>query len=954
MKQWICTIFVLIAMIPLGAFAADDTSGFLTGVARDSNGTALPGVTVIAENQEKGMTRSTVTDADGSYKFPALPLGSYKVTASMTGFQTVKQKITVSLGGKTVMNFDLPAGAVEEVMTVTVTQPLIDVTSTTSGLVVKTDELIERIPVARDQTSVALLAPGSTEGDTAFNATNTENRQLASLGGASVAENSYIVNGLNTTNFRNGLGGSQVPFEFVDEIQVKTGGYQAEFGRSTGGVINVVTKSGGNDWHYSLNFFYEPDSLAETEPDTPFATNSREEWDVMDANLSVSGPIVKDRAFFYLLYNPRDRQSIASDTARDSNFNSDDAFWGGKLDWFITPEHSLELTAFSDQNDAIEEIYDFTANESVGSTVHERGGDNIIVKYSGQFSPNFILSAQYGINQFNRTSQSTLDQNPAIYDSRDGGLTPVGNWANLLPEAAEDEREAYRIDFDWFIGNHSIRAGLDYETNNSKQDAYYSGGIYYRYFIAEEGDFDGVAAGTTVVRDRRYSNGGEFDTKTDSIYIQDSWEINQNFTLNLGLRNTTFDNMNANGDSFIKVNDQIAPRLGFIWDPKGDGNAKVYASYGRYYLPIASNTNIRMSGAETYTEDWYVVESINADWTPTITGGAIDSAVFADGDIPDPGSIRDTSIKPMFQNEFVIGYDMKMSDLWSVGVRGVYRDLGETIEDVAIDAALNEWVAQNMPGVDFEAHGFDYYVLTNPGTDMQVFIDIDGDGTPEEINLTAEELNYPEAERNYYGVDLTFKRQWADNWMIQGSYTWSQSYGNYEGYVRSDNGQDDAGITTLFDQPGLLDGAYGNLPNDRRHNLKVFGAYGWDNGFSVGGNLRFQSGRPINAFGIHPTDEFAADYGAESFYQDGVLVPRGSMGNTDDITRIDLTAQYNMPLAGGNLTFRVDVFNALNGDGVTEVNETAEQESGSADPNYLVPTHYQTPRRVRFSVNFKF
>ncbi len=125
-------------------------------------------------------------------------------------------------------------------------------------------------------------------------------------------------------------------------------------------------------------------------------------------------------------------------------------------------------------------------------------------------------------------------------------------------------------------------------------------------------------------------------------------------------------------------------------------------------------------------------------------------------------------------------------------------------------------------------------------------------------------------------------------------------------------------------------------------------------GVQLGGSFRYLSGRPKSAFGIHPTDEFAQEYGAESFFANGQGVPRGSLGTTDDLTILDLSAQYPLELGKGTLNFRVDVFNALDGDSVTEVFEEFDQESGSVNPNFGLPTHHQKPRRVRFSASFRF
>lgn len=957
-NDWRSWVFVLFAFVSATAFAGDNTHGFLQGTVGSPDGGQLPGVVVAVENQETGLNRSMATNERGDYRFPGLPVGQYTVTATLTGFQTAKKTdIYVGIGDKTTLNLVLKPGDVSEVITVTAEESVVDTSSTTFGLNVRTAELVERVPIVRDQTAVALLAPGSTEGDESFETENAHGGQkLASLGGSSVAENAYLVNGLNTTNFRNGLGGSTVPFEFLEELQVKTGGYQAEFGRSTGGVINTVTKSGTNDLHYGLTFFWEPEALGSQSPDTYQRTNTAEDRDITDLNLYVSGPIVKDKAFFYLLYNPRRTETQDTRVDQDRVYESDDAFWGAKFDWHMTSEHALEVTVFSDQQDREQTNFDFSRSggraDFAGNATHSRGGDNIIAKYTGTISPTLFVSAQYGVNKFDRTSSSPLDANPRITDRRTGTNLNLGNWVNSSVIVADDEREAMRIDFDWYVANHSIRAGFDYETNTSNNNERYSGDIWWRYELAGDGNDFGVPSGTEVVRERVFRNGGAFEVETTALYIQDSWQLNANMTLNLGLRNETFNNKNAEGASFIKVTNQLAPRIGFIYDPKGDSSSKIYANYGRYYLPIASNTNIRMSGAEFFTEEYYVLQSINGDDSP-VKGDLLQASVFGDGTVPDTSEILDTSVEPMYQDEFVLGYETKVSENWAVGVRGVHRTLGEAIEDIAVDAALNRYVEANYGISDF-AGGFDYYILTNPGTDVTFSTDVDGDGVFEEITLAADDLGYPKAERDYYAVELTFQRAWADNWMLQGSYTWSHSYGNYEGWVRSDNGQDDAGITTNFDQPGLLDGAGGNLPNDRRHNLKLFGAYGFDNGLSLGGNLSIRSGRPQNAFGVHPTDEFAALYGQESFYVNGVLQPRGSLGTTPTVTRFDASAQYPFAIGNGQINLRMDIFNVFDFDEVTQINEFAEEDNGSPDPNYGLPEYYQTPRSVRFSAQLRF
>jgi predicted RNA-binding protein len=224
------------------------TTGYITGSSIAQNGTSLDSVTVKIVNLETGLERTIVSDEDGGFRFPLLPPGKYDISAEKPGYQLSTEKsVVVGVAGKVNVNIQLIANDVERIQVTGSAVTLVDVTNSSTGVVV--DSLtLDKVPVARGFTGVALLAPGTTKGDSAFG-------NNPSIGGSSVAENAYYVNGLNITNFRTGVGSSNPPFEMYDSFEVKTGGYSAEFGRVTGGVINAVTKSGTNEFKAGVNFF---------------------------------------------------------------------------------------------------------------------------------------------------------------------------------------------------------------------------------------------------------------------------------------------------------------------------------------------------------------------------------------------------------------------------------------------------------------------------------------------------------------------------------------------------------------------------------------------------------------------------------------------------------------------------------------------------------------------------
>ena len=296
----------------------------------------------------------------------------------------------------------------------------------------------------------------------------------------------------------------------------------------------------------------------------------------------------------------------------------------------------------------------------------------------------------------------------------------------------------------------------------------------------------------------------------------------------------------------------------------------------------------------------------------------------------------------MAQDEFILGYERKILSDCIVSATFTYRDLVQGIEDITIDEAIGAFREYN-------------YVLANPGHDVRTFYDIDDDGELDELRLSAEELGYPPVKRRYKALTLDLQRRWDGVFYARASYTLSHSYGNYEGRVRSDNGQDIAGITTQFDFTGLVEGADGDLPNDRRHQVKMWGVWEFADRWQASTALHFSSGRPRNAFGIHPDDPYARLYGPESFYQQGTLVPRGSLGTTADTVRLELGLKYSPDaFAGGRLTVRLDVFNVLDLDAETEADERADAFYGRRPSStFGLPIQFQQPRTVRIGLRYE-
>lgn len=917
--------------------------------------------TITVEGIATGVKRTAALTADGSYRVGSLPPGSYRVTyRSVTGVPT-EEVAEVRLGSGTAVDFNATAVRLEKYVVSGGTISPIDFAKTESS-VLFTDKIIQELPVGRSTTSIALLTPGTTQGDSSFG--------LASFSGSSVAENGYYVNGFNITNFRNGLAPTVVPFEFYEQLEVKNEAYAADYGRSTGGVINGATKRGSNQFKAGASVYFSPDRLSANNPDSYYKDSvgvtqvyryTGHSWgQSTDANVYVSGPILKNRLFYYGLYQVRDSRSKGAGSTTYSETRNDSPFWGGKLDFYPVKGHHFEVTAFSDQQDSIQDTYGFTfATKTKGAyqrtVTSTTGGENYIYRYTGNWTDNLTFSALYGRNKYIRTSASNVDDKPLIVDARVGSpvTTRAGNGS--LVTTGEDTREALRVDLEYAFslkGTHRLRAGFDRENNTEVNVRQYSGGIYWRYVSTIPGYT--LPAGGYGVWEQFYRNGGAFDVKNNALYLEDNWSLlNDRLLVRLGIRDEGFENLNGRKETIAKIAHQWAPRFGASYDLKGDRRTKVFGNYGRYMLPIAANTNYRLAGGELYTRDYYLVNSIGPDWVPAKGAKVGTSSVFSDGSVPVPATVLDTGLKSMYQDEYVLGVQRSLNKSWNVGIKGIYRNLLTSIDDVIADYGLSAWARRNNMTLKPGAHA---YVLANPGRPINFKFDVNGDNKLEDVTLSAQDVGLPSAVRKYYAVEFNAERIWDNKWRAQFSYVWSHSYGNTEGWVKSDNGQADAGLTSSFDSVGLMEGSYGNLPNDRRHQFKVFGAYALTRELTVGLNLRYSSGRPKNIFSYHPTESIAQGYGAESFYTpDGVLAPRGSQGFTKWVFYNDLSATYRPKWGRNKLSFNASLTNIMNFHSVTEIVEQATVSNGRTITGaYGMPAALQSPRSVRLSMTFDY
>ncbi|MES5814090.1 TonB-dependent receptor [Pseudoxanthomonas sp. Soil82] len=990
------------AMAPVAM--AQSTTGAIAG--RASAGDQL-----VVTSKQTGVTRTVTASGDGTYRLSQLPVGDYSLQVVRDG-QPVGSAVSVNvqLGGTTAVNLGAD-GAVSNLDAIQVVGSRVvnrvDVFSIETATNVNREE-IARLPVAQNLGSVAMLAPGVIGGNSSLGG--------ISFGGSSIAENSVYINGLNVTDFYRRQSYSTAPFAFYDQFQIKTGGYSVEFGRSTGGVINTVTRRGTNVFQGGVQATFQPEALSSNAEDhryydTDGAGNpvpvdyraSRDKSSLIKTNVWASGPVIEDKLFLFAMYEQRNSNSSFTNSSGStwSDAESNDGFWGAKMDWAITGDHLLELLAFSDEGDTETTTYAYNWDAAErgalsGISTNESGGDSGSITYTGRFGENFVAKAMWGTNRSQSLVYSPADQQcaqviinssyNAVYNSM--GRPPVSCHPSTSASVVDhhDEREVGRLDFEWTLGSHQLRFGLDTETMTTDRTTFYPGPTGQRFTIysyapgAVLGNGATVPAGVTAVAmGRERADGGVFETEASAWYIEDNWNITPYFLLNLGVRMDNLDYKTATGSSFIELDKLVSPRVGFSWDMKGDGSTKLFGNAGRYYLPVNNIINYTFAGGLTDEYTYYALSG----WTPAtnpVTGTSYMQPVLGAqiGPVDDSlnigvGDLRqsvDRDLEAMYQDEFILGFQTMINQAWSWGVNATYRDMTHAVDDMRINALCgvrhgNLWPIAN-PGEKVTLWG-----TTAQGCAQDGWVTID---TSKEGYITAgsnQIIGYKVPERTYKAVEFQIDRAWDDKWAFNASYLWSKLEGNHEGPVNSDTNYGDTGMVQHWDHPANNERS-GYLFNDHRHQVKLRGSYKLNEQWLFGATVMALSGGPITAFGVSwPGEDSVASYtsegsgggtgwicvsnctapNAQRVYE---YSPRGAFGNLPWTYDLSANVTWTLPVEDVDMNIRFAVYNLLNDQEVINIRSRYEKQPGVYRTTFAEGTRWQSPRYGELVLTWNF
>ena len=925
----------LFLLVFLATSALAQTTGSIAGHVGDSGGGWLPGVTVEAKSPSMQGSRVAETDARGDYRLALLPPGVYSVSYKLEGFAPeTRRGITVSLGKETALDASMKPAASGEI-TVTAEAPVLDTASTGVATNFST-RAIETLPTGRNYTSVVQVAPGVSSD---ANPGNTD-QDTISVYGSSGAENSFFIDGVNTTGVEYGFQGKQLNFEFIREVNVKTGGYEAEFGRSTGAIVNVITKSGGNDYTGDVFGYDDTDSLQANTKTIVASTPSG--FRRSDAGADLGGYFLKDKLWFFgaydrVRYNTDSALEGGPDVGKIVTSYSRRGLGSAKLTFNAAPNQSIVFSFLQDPRVDTGAIKD--ANHTLigdSSTYFGRqdfGGRDLALRYDGTVASSWIFSASAARHrESNSEGPSTADGNVIQYRQvvNDELLFSSGGFG--LIQTKNFERKSFGGSATRYLAGHEIKAGLEFETEDADVMKMMSGGqqvdiirndvnpskpIYKHTYWTTPDATVGNAPVSALIASPRHKN--------TAAYLQDRWTFN-NVTVNAGVRWDRQRIIDASGVTQIDMKNDYAPRLGVAWDPRGDHTTKVFASYGRFYEQIPMDLVIR---SFSYERQPRII-----NYSPTST--APDPAAEADygtasailGGFTEPS---DPDIKNQYLTEYIVGGEREVVPDVAVGIKGIYRSYGRVVED-------------------FLCADDGTYCIGNPGQGiMKEIFTLDYSQT----------FPAPKPERKYKGLQLDVTKRYSHNWQAIASYIYSKLDGNYDGeYAPFTNAGADPNISAAYDYYDFFTNGSdlsritnrGPLSNDRRHQFKVSGVYNTPYKLNVGLSAYWRSGTPLTRYG------FSDAYSRYEFF----LTERGAEGRTPSNYDADIHLGYPIAFRGATVNILLDIFNILNTQRAVLLDERwgfTEDDNKSptpVNPDYGKPFLRTPPTSARLGVRITF
>ena len=996
-----------VSLLTPTAAVAQSQTGALRIDVRGDDGQPLSGATVTVSSPDSLVTRTGVTDVEGRVRLAGLdPATNYTVRVAAPGYdEYVADNVAVVSGRDLSQGYVLVSGAraaeatnLGDVIVTGRSLAAVDVTSATVGTTLNL-AIVEALPTGRDYQSYLQLVPGVKPGRNPSSRSGINYRDAGGAIGSST-DNLYFLDGIDVTDPSSGTFGANFNSEIIQEQQVIVGGVPAEYAGGSGLISSVVTKSGGNEWHGSINYYFQNDQLvAEDEHGTSAG------FSTYDTAFTLGGPIIRDRLWIFGSYQKKNREDEVVDPNTNTVLRSvtrDDEYAFLKATWQITDDDRLTGTYFSDPVE-ISGSSDETILNNRDRT-QAQGGDNYKVDYTRTW--NDLTFNAYYFNHEAELSQVSADK--SIRDTVSFyGLTPSTNVDRQLGGAGSDietfrNREEFGFNLEYYLdtsfGTHTFKAGYSSSENIYEEDSTVPGGeTYTSLSIQDTGwTFEDIANGVDTDNDGdadTFFSGVPF-TNDDRARMIAAIDASPNRAAIVAALDTDTDgNVDADEISAAVFDDTAGNPYGNVnlarsvravdapYSVKSEGKALyVQDTWTMDQLTINAGlraeewTHFASDGSELFTFEWEIAPRLSVvydlfgdgrtkvfafggryydpirnnmtDFAGALTGPVTNEQVYLGGEwltfrvrggAVIPDSVFAPTLKTPYTDEFMIGASTTFRDDITLSVTATNRKTRDIFEDYDLAVYSNPNPGTNNAG---------NYEVAHPGSSLYLPYEYFGfDGAPN-ANYVLGTL--AGGKRNYTGFEVTLQKFKTDNWQGMVSYTYNQAEGN----TNSDGNADLQG--DLINLDPRAPGMWGDQPGNIEHQFKAFASYEFDFGLDVAGVFNWNSGAlytpGVNTYGrIMPQGEDPYVYeGVEAAWLQPGLI--GSETGPSYYT-FDMRFKYVMDLPLGGVELFLDVFNVLNNQAAI-----SEQALIAGDGVYAFQdaTDWVEPRRAYLGVRYSF
>ena len=944
----------------VGALAQGRRTGSIRGVALDAQGLALPGVTVTVNSRSLQGSRTTVTGANGGYELAGLPPGEYSVVFRLDGFEDVARTAVVSLGGQVGVNGVLaPAGVSETVDVLGVVPTPVATIENSSNM---TDDEVNALPMGRSLYGIAAIQPELT--------TNTPNGGQVTINGAFGYDNVFLVDGVDINDNLFGTSNGLFIEDAIEETQVITSGISAEYGRFSGGVINAITKSGGNVFSGSFRAnLWKPTWTArnpyEVENDVP------REGDLADNTTyesTLGGPVILDRLWFFAANRIRRYSSTESfnhtGISYDSTSRSDR--YQIKLTGTLAPGQTLQGSYMRSPSASEGPTFGFSIDPTT-ITQSQHPNDLVVATYRGVIGSSLAAEVQYSQKRFGFRggggTSTDIHDSPFFTETLAFGHYNAPYFDATDPEDRNNRQVTGNVT--WFtssprFGSHSVKAGFERYTStrtggNSQSSTGYVFGA--DYLVEADGtpvlDADGrlipvfPAFGATI-QNWRAARGARIDITTTSFFVNDTWALDDHLSFNLGVRGEVVDS-EATGDVHTVDSSALVPRLGAAYDPSGDGRVSLQATYSHYSgkyseAQFAETTNV---GNPSLLYGVYVGPSgLGRDFAP---GFDPDNYFTVFSSFPTRNVFNDPNLRSPLTKELTLSAGGALGTRSHAKLTFIRRSTGGVIED--------------------------FLDLTTGSTEIVE----DGESYGTFVNRVFR--NTDELERRYDALVVDTRFQVTRRLLLDGSWTVQlRNRGNFEGEGTNTPGSP----SNAFDWPEVTPAdryfPTGRLNDYQQHKVRLWGIYNLGLGgagrLDLGAMWRYDSGLTYSlasgSVRLTPQQEaILADLGYAST-PDRRTIYYAARGSEDfeGYTRLDLSVHWELAIwREARPWLKFEMYNVLNNDKLLFWNATVRPDyDGPLDALGLPTTytegprfgeatsagHYPSGRRYQVALGFRF